>query len=682
MDYRRCIISVFFLSSFSGLIIAQEVSSIPARDSLPSQTLGEVVITANRYGSPGIKTPEAIKVLDKNSIQNFQLRTAPEALLLSPGVFVQKTNHGGGSPFLRGLTGNQTLLLIDGIRLSNATFRYGPNQYFNTIDVFSIEKMEILRGSGSVQYGSDALGGTIQAFSHELLTSEKQTWGSTLRSRIATQGMEQSLNGVVSYSNKRVAFRAGATWRNFGDLIGGDTTGRQTPTGYREVDFDLKGRIVLSPLSDITIAYQNVHQSNVPVFHKVALENYAINKMDPQKRDLAYLRLNQKLGAGILKSAVFTASLQHNEEGRILLKNGSPSLRTENDKVRSLGFSAELLATYGNRWSSSSGLDIYNDLVNSSRTDRDINTDVTIPKRGLYPDRSTMTSIAAFTIHTIDLQDWNITTGARFNTYINIVSDDVLGLTKLTPSALVGNLAVLRKLNKRSNLFISLNSGFRAPNIDDLGTLGIVDFRYETPNFDLKPEHSFQYQLGYKYRHDKLSGEVYLYRNELYNLIVRNSIPGEIIEGYQVYQKENVERAYIQGVETAWDLALNKSWLVNGSITYTYGQNITKNEPVRRIPPVFGRLALEYKLKSWWFNLEWQAAGNQNRLAAGDIDDNRIPAGGTPGWNVININTSCSIRFIRIDLSFLNILNQDYRFHGSGVNGYGRSVLLSLICSL
>ena len=114
-----------------------------------------------------------------------------------------------------------------------------------------------------------------------------------------------------------------------------------------------------------------------------------------------------------------------------------------------------------------------------------------------------MTSIAAFSLHTFDLQDWNFTAGVRFNTFVINVTDEALGNTKLTPSALVGNLGLLRKLNKTSNLFVSMNTGFRAPNIDDLGTLGIVDFRYETPNFDLKPEHSFQYQLGYKYQDRK-----------------------------------------------------------------------------------------------------------------------------------------------------------------------------------
>lgn len=678
---EKFIVSVI-ISLSCGNLAAQESDALKIADSIPAQELSEVVVTASRYGTIQLKTPDPVRSLSTNSIKTFQTRTTAESLLLTPGVFVQKTNHGGGSPFVRGLTGNQTLMLVDGIRLSNATMRYGPNQYFNTIDVFSIGKIEVLRGNGSVQYGSDAIGGTIQTFSHDLSISGEPTWKSTLLSRFATHGMEQTFHGNMNYSASKGAFRGGVTWRNFGDIIGGDTTGRQVPTGYRELDFDLKGKILISPKSALTLAYQNVHQGNIPVYHKVALENYAINKMDPQNRELVYLRLNQDLNSGILKSTVVTASYQHSLEVRELRKNGSSSLRTETDDVKSLGFSVEFLSSAGKTWSASSGLEIYSDFVKSNRIDNDISTGESVYKRGLYPDGSSMTSLALFSMHTMELDKWILSAGARFNAFMIRVDDENEGQVTLKPSALVGNLALLRELTSFSSLFISANTGFRAPNIDDLGTLGIVDFRYETPNYDLKPEHSFQYQAGYKYRSPSLKGELYIYRNNLSDLIVRNRIPGDTIEGYPVYIKENVERAFISGVETAWELVVRRSLTLSGSLTYTYGQNITKNEPARRIPPLFGRLAAEYNRNNWRFNIEMQSAGRQNRLAAGDIDDNRIPDGGTPGWTVFNAGAGYSFRFIEADLSLLNLFNQDYRFHGSGVNGYGRSVFITFTLNI
>ena len=663
-----------FTTAFS---FGQDNSLFPG-DSLALHSLDQVVITAGRFETLQNKTSEAIEVVHKKTIQRFQLRTAPEALLLSPGVFVQKTNHGGGSPFVRGLTGNQTLLLYDGIRLNNATVRSGPNQYFNTIDIFSIGKMEVLRGSGSVQYGSDAIGGTIQALSPELEMTQKPMWGTDLMTRFVTQGMEQTVNSAIKYSHKRAAFRANATWRNFGDLIGGDTTGLQSPTGYRELDFDLKGKIQLTDRSHLTAVYQQVHQRDVPVYHKVALEDYAINKMEPQKRQLAYARFQQDLKHNIFKSAVVTASFQQNKEGRILQKNGATLERTEIDKVRTFGFSAETRTSSGKIWSANSGVEIYNDQVNSSRTDKDLSTDTQTAKRGLYPDGAAMTSIATFSMHTLSLRQWEITAGSRFNAFINKVTDLALGTTKLTTSALVGNVAVQRRINQYSNVFASINTGFRAPNINDLGSLGIVDFRYETPNSDLKPEHSLQYQVGYKFRNRLLKAEVFLYRNELYDLIVRNKIEGDSIEGYPVYQKKNVDRGFVQGAEMAWDLIVKSNWIFFGNMTYTYGQNITSAEPARRIPPLFGRLATEYSVKNWTFNAEWLIAGKQDRLAPGDIDDNRIPLGGTPAWNVLNLHTSYTLNFVTIDLGLQNIFNEDYRYHGSGVNGYGRSGVLSV----
>jgi len=679
-SYTRKILIAVVFAAFSGFSKG-EVSLIQ-QDTTLSKTLSEVVVSASRFATVILETPEAIRIADIPSLQKFQLRSAPEALRRSPGVFVQKTNHGGGSPFLRGLTGNQTLLMLDGIRMSNSTYRYGPNQYFNTIDVFSIDKMEVLRGSGSVQYGSDAIGGTVQAFTRNLSFSGDPVWGSSLFTRVASAGMEQSLNGSINYSTAKAAFRGGITWRNFGDLKGGDTTGIQSPTGYDEFDFDIKGKVALSETADITLVMQSVHQTGVPVYHKVVLENYAINSMDPQDRKLGYVKVNQRFNEGVLKSASLTASWQQTEESRESRKNNSTVTRYEKDKVRSLGFIAEAFTSENKFWSASSGAELYNDFVNSNRIDTDLSTGSSSEKRGLYPDNSTMTSLAAFSLHTISLQRWIFTAGARLNAFIINVDDTGLGATQLTPSAIVGNLAITRKINNRSNLFVSANSGFRAPNIDDLGTLGIVDFRYETPNFNLEPEHSFQYQAGYKFLNQLMHFEVFIYRNELRNLIVRNIVPGDTIDGYPVYRKENIEKAYIHGIETAIDFQVTRSVKLGGNLTYTYGQNITKDEPVRRIPPLFGSFTAEYNYKKLWIGAEWIAAGKQERLAAGDKSDNRIPQGGTPGWNIFNLSVDYNQGIFDLGVSLQNLFNTDYRYHGSGVNGAGRMALFSITINL
>ena len=125
-------------------------------DSASNLTL--VTVTSTRKSTTNLLVPYSVSVVEKTQIDALGFRTSPEALTGTTGVFIQKTNHGGGSPFIRGLTGNQNLLMMDGIRLNNSTSRYGPNQYLNTIDPWTIQKIEVARGTGSVQYGSDALG--------------------------------------------------------------------------------------------------------------------------------------------------------------------------------------------------------------------------------------------------------------------------------------------------------------------------------------------------------------------------------------------------------------------------------------------------------------------------------------------------------------------------------------------
>ena len=124
-------------------------------------SLPEKVITATRLPSSSLAAPFAVRELTSHQIDERLPRTFPEALRETPGVSVQKTSHGQGSPHIRGFTGFRTLAMIDGVRFNNSTFREGPNQYWNTIDLLSADRIELVPGQGSVLYGSDAIGGTV-----------------------------------------------------------------------------------------------------------------------------------------------------------------------------------------------------------------------------------------------------------------------------------------------------------------------------------------------------------------------------------------------------------------------------------------------------------------------------------------------------------------------------------------
>jgi outer membrane receptor protein involved in Fe transport len=184
-------------------------------------------------------------------------------------------------------------------------------------------------------------------------------------------------------------------------------------------------------------------------------------------------------------------------------------------------------------------------------------------------------------------------------------------------------------------------------------------------------------ELGYKLQSKKLAATVAAYYMHLENLITRIKVNGQMINGYQVYQKENVEKAYIKGAEAELNWNVFKGLSVRSAISYTYGQNLTKKEPMRRIPPLNGSAMIKYKHQKWFGALELLYASKQDRLAQGDKDDNRIPTGGTPGWEVINLYAGYQLQFVKLNMGLQNLLNADYRTHGSGINGVGRSAWLS-----
>ena len=194
--------------------------------------------------------------------------------------------------------------------------------------------------------------------------------------------------------------------RDFGDIVGGDTTGLQSPSGYQELAFDLKGKFRLSKNWEMVIAHQSVQQNNIPLYFRIKLENFAVNEFNPQKRSLSYFKLNGKTNFELLKSVDLTASLQNTSEQRNTQKKGSDILRVETDKVETFGFSMNVISSISKGWTANSGIEFYQDVVNSERYDQNVLTNSIKKSRGLYPDNSKFQSYAIYSLHQIQKHRW------------------------------------------------------------------------------------------------------------------------------------------------------------------------------------------------------------------------------------------------------------------------------------
>lgn len=636
-----------------------------------------------------IVTSRSIKIMDtKNSfvissITNQQIvekgaRTTPEALMGVSGVFIQKTNHGGGSAFIRGLTGNQTLIVLDGIRLNNAIYRYGPNQYLNTIDMFTINKIDVLKGIGAVEYGSDAMGGVIHLKTKENASNELNKISLNNTSKFISSGMEKTNRTNVQYATNKWNFIGGFSLKKYGDLIGGGNIGKQKPTGYNELNYDLKTKININSHSEIVYSSQNTIQKNVPIYHKIDLENYKTNQIDYQIRYLNYLKYKYVSNKKMISEIIINASTQRSIEQRSNQKNNSSIFRNEADTVKNIGLTAEIVSKANKNWIINTGFDYYKDKVFSEaiETSSDLNTQIF--KRGLYPNGSVYKNSSLFNIHNLNFNKLSIIAGLRYNFFQIQMNELTLGNIVINPSALVSNFGFNYQLNQHSYLFGSITTGYRAPNIDDLGSLGIVDFRYEIPSYDLRPEKSLNTEIGYKYRSNKIDFSIATFKMRLKDIIARVLVDGKVINGFNVYNKKNIESSYISGAEVNYTYLLSKflTWYTNA--TYTYGQNVTKNEPMRRIPPLFGQNKISLVKKNKSLAISHQFAGKKDRLAQGDKDDNRIGKLGTPGWNIFNIDAGWQFKKLSVNTSLINISNVQYKTHGSGVYGMGRAVNLTI----
>lgn len=643
-----------------------------------------LVVTPSREPRTRSDLPYPVATVEQDELARRLPRSTPDALADVPGLLLQKTNHGSGSPYIHGLLGNQVLVLVDGIRLNNSTFRFGPNQYLATIDPASIERIEVLRGAGAVLHGSDAIGGVINIITKRPeLTTDGTRVSASMTARASTGGFERSGRIEMMASGRRVAGRAGFTRRGFGDLVAGGSLGVEAPSGYDERAADASLLFRPSERALVHLSYQHVRQGDVPRFDQVSQRGFERYAFDPQVRQLGALNVRHSPRGGPVRNVEATVSYHRSFERREIRRRGSPIETVEEDTVGVLGLTAHAAFAEWRGWSLATGIDSYADRVGSTRRDVAVATGAFTSRRGLYPDGARARSTAAFVSAATTLGRLTSDLGARYSRIGISAADPVFGSLDLESGAWIGQAGATWRLSPAAQLFGGVGQAFRAPNVDDVSTLGLFDSGVEVPSTNLAPERTWTMEGGVRLQAGRVAATASAFRTSLRDLIdrVRSSYLGSpLYEGQPVFQKANVQRAFVRGVEVEASYRPSPGLLVWGHATHVHGQQPALDEPMRRMPPLNGLLAARWMSRGGsWVEGRVRGAVRQTRLSAGDRADHRIDPAGTPGWVVLSAAAGRPLG-PRVELvgALENVFDEAYRVHGSGIDGAGRYAWIGL----
>lgn len=674
----------------------------------PSDPSGQtVVVTASRREQDPFEAPRAIDVVSGQDLQRYQFRSTPQALRNLPSAMIQETSPGQGSPFLRGFTGYNNLLLIDGIRVNNSTFRSGPNQYWATVDPLSLDRIEVLRGPASTQWGSDAVGGTVQAITKgpSLRAVDGVRYGSANYGRYASAEDSPVARGEAQVAwgregGLRTAALVGGDARAIGDIEGGADTGIQPNTSHKETAFDVKLEHELDKHSKLVFLHQQMSQDNVPRTHAtVSAERWRgstagtdLQRELDQDRRLSYVQLHQSGLDGAFQSARWSLSFQSQREVEERVRTAG--VGAQQFEVGTLGAFAQFESDLGALGTLTYGVDYYRDDVDSRSTGVGANA-----FQGQVGDKGTYDLFGAFVQDEVQLGGGlSAQAGVRY-TYAAADADSVRSPTSNTTGIAVkdswdevtANVNLRQELTERWNVYAGASQGFRAPTLSDLTSFTVArSGEQEIASPGLDAEHFLGYEIGSKVRTGELQLQAAWYWTDIEDQIVRTPTGTTVgTPPLPAIAKSNAGDGYVQGTELqlSYEVVERTTAFVVNSWQYgrVDGFDASRNpitDYTSRIMPMTTIVGVRWESLAGDFHCgtEVVRAEDADKLSVGDqADTQRIPPGGTPSYTLWNLR--CGFRLderATLEVACENATDVDYRVHGSGSNGLGRNFLVGM----
>ena len=623
-----------------------------------NELLDEVVISASKFSQKFREVPKKVTQINKSAIEFTNPMTSADLLQSGGNVFIQKSQLGGGSPMIRGLSTNRLVISVDGVRLNNAIYRGGNIHNVISISPTNIENTEVIMGSASVLYGSDAIGGVMNFYTKKanLSNNSDPKIKLNLRSRYSSASIEKMYHFDFNYGLKKIAFLSSFSKSEFGNLtmgkngpsdylrpnyVGFNDAGEdiliqnpnsrvQRNTAYDQINFMQK--IFYQPIENLNIDV-GIHfskSSNIPRYDRLIRNDenqvivgggqglyYSEWYYGPQE----WLLINSQLAFNpkskkIYDELKFGVAYQKFSESRNSRKFNETYLNSREEELNIFSFNLDFFKNISPNSDITYGLELINNDVGSIAASYNINDSTSLPISTRYPNNSSLNSFGLYVNYKNKIiDDVFFQSGVRYssttleadlsqnNTYYDFQFEN----TRLENGAFVGGIGLSWVRNIYNNWKFNINTAFRSPNIDDLAKVFDSEpGNVVVPNPNLKPERSFGIEFGGYFRtKNNIELDFSTYITYLYNSLLRddftlnNGISEIIYDGElsQIQALQNGSKSLIYGVEFGLNMLINKNFRLKSQHNLIAGYELDELPfamPVRHIPPNYGNLHLIY----------------------------------------------------------------------------------------
>ncbi len=666
-------------------------------------------------------SPQALTVVTEQELLERAPRTPAEALRYKPGIWIQKTGHRGGAPIIRGFMGNRVIYAFDGVRRNTASLFAGPNGFLQNIDALDVDRIEVIRGPGSVLYGSDAIGGVINVITNEepIFTRRGSRIGARSYGRWATVDQELSGRQEFYLATPRVFAFVGGTLRDIDDLRAGAPRGVQVPSSWREENWDAQFDYLLQANHRIQFFFQEFNAPESKRYDRPTQDRATHREL----YGLRYFARDWGLIEQLEATGYWHAQLQRT------YRSGALD-RDQADKTWGVDLKASTWLTQNTR--AVYGFHIHEDDITQVN-----------PRRGTRDPDVTWLNPALFFLAEMQVTDRiRIDAGVRWDqftlkSFAPPLSEfpqevqDAIALGELsiddfnldtTTDAVTGGIGFVVSVTENVNWVVHVGRAFRAPNKNDLLRFGQFTFGFNVPSPGVKPESSWTYETGIHGSYENLAYAVTFFHTELQDAIVSQpgtfggrtfiDVDGDGIEDPDegVFVKSNSPGVIVaKGIEFEGTYYLPWEWTyrwfgdypvsIYGNFTWIDGQDKGNREPLDRMFPANGLFGIRVEnsrdpdQRWWWVAGEAWMVRRFHRIRPArlakdpafrvDPQDRTSPLlrpdGSVPGFTIFNVRGGVYLTdSIVWTIGLENLFDKLYRVKDSRIDAPGMSFVTSL----